>query len=111
MIIFMFFHRSNKIDSDSDSDSDLDACALGFHDCHEKADCVMKARSFSCVCREGWRGVGRPGVWASGRECYGECRTRERVHQLSVRLAIALKDIQNTSDKNRQHRLIKLERR
>lgn len=51
----------------------LDECALGFHDCHDKADCVNTDDGYRCVCQPGWQGKStnrdRDRPRANGREC------------------------------------------
>ncbi|KAI0236638.1 hypothetical protein LSAT2_012815 [Lamellibrachia satsuma] len=51
---------------------DFNECQMGFHDCHEQADCVNEADHFECVCRDGWRALGVPREWANGRECFDD---------------------------------------
>ncbi|KAK3577967.1 hypothetical protein CHS0354_020807 [Potamilus streckersoni] len=51
---------------------DLNECQLGFHDCHELAQCTNTYGSFECRCKPGYRGYGVPGVWANGRNCYDD---------------------------------------
>ncbi|XP_064597834.1 LOW QUALITY PROTEIN: uncharacterized protein LOC135464334 [Liolophura sinensis] len=55
-----------------DKPIDLNECDIGFNDCHEKADCINRNGYYQCACQEGFKGKGRPGVWANGRECYDD---------------------------------------
>ena len=57
---------------------------MGFHDCHEQADCVNEADHFECVCRDGWRALGVPREWANGRECFGKFYDIEIDNQFTV---------------------------
>ena len=52
--------------------AEFDECKHGYNDCHDMADCIDKRRGYICVCRPGYEGKGLQGVWANGRECYGE---------------------------------------
>ena len=46
---------------------------MGYHDCHKWATCsnIQGLGRFSCTCQLGYQGLGVDGVWANGRECYG----------------------------------------
>lgn len=68
--------------------SDINECKTGFHDCHPKAKCHNLWGSYECKCNKGWKGRGRPDVWANGRNCYGKRNTMIGIFYLLVTFGI-----------------------
>ncbi|WAR04466.1 FCGBP-like protein [Mya arenaria] len=56
----------------SKQDFDINECRSEFHDCHDHASCINTHGAYDCYCKPGWRGLGRPDVWANGRNCYDD---------------------------------------
>ena len=46
---------------------------MDFDDCDPNAVCINKYGSFGCKCKAGYNGYPeQPGLWANGRNCFGE---------------------------------------
>ena len=69
---------------------DINECEMGFHDCHENANCVNINYRFDCQCKTGFQALGRTDdVLANGRECPGKPQIiSERHSPSSIRIEI-----------------------